>query len=682
MQEDWKKNVPHVIALAILIFALLIVATKSGIIRCTDLGKSYCDVYYSLLGRPEILLIRGDDGIGDPIALARMIEDNHKVPVRILEIDKLSAGMLKKYEVVIVEHARKIPTEKLRIIKEYVFNDMGRLVWVGDSGTVGESADQSCKDLKYKLQYEQKVGDDWQVNIQEKDTRICIKESEIIFGTNATVSEISDLKKQELIERAWNELEDFCKNAFQGELEDIRMTKGFECTTRSQNFRNVFIDWTNEQEFKEVINPWNRAEYTPLGGEKQPGINFGGEVLGISFIADGFAVAEFDQYSQSIIEIRDELSGAHAGFVACSRYISKKGCNPLSKQAIVESDLRNIVNAKNDMETQIASILSTLRSLEMQKQNKNDTSGALLVKDGITRIETKESELKSIKISTEGIPSSENLSTINNIVSITEGVKNELLVLRGSESDTTVLNQYNSMINDLDAKLKSINSKLSALQAHISDYNICISQEVGTLAGNLVKYTGNEEQLKSLIAYSSPLIDDTGIVIFIREATNEKGLKKEWKALHDNLEALDLVKVCGNETDVQNGFESAVKAIELAEEARKNIEPAKASKSLATLQLADQFHPLVQGISKSIDLKKEGYPVPFVLVYTTHRHTYTVTQLAITPAYMNIGKWPAISVKDPKFAMHAFGKGVVIYYAFPPETDEVFVNNLINFILY
>jgi hypothetical protein len=87
-------------------------------------------------------------------------------------------------------------------------------------------------------------------------------------------------------------------------------------------------------------------------------------------------------------------------------------------------------------------------------------------------------------------------------------------------------------------------------------------------------------------------------------------------------------------------------------------------------------------VSKSIDLKKGGLPVPFVLVETSERKTYTVTQLKVTPAYKGQATWPAITVKDPKFAVHAFGRGTVVYYAFPPETDEVFMDNLVDYILY
>ena len=36
--QDLQKNLPHLIAIGVLVFALLIVATKTGLVGCSSLG--------------------------------------------------------------------------------------------------------------------------------------------------------------------------------------------------------------------------------------------------------------------------------------------------------------------------------------------------------------------------------------------------------------------------------------------------------------------------------------------------------------------------------------------------------------------------------------------------------------------------------------------------------------------
>ncbi|MCD6522513.1 MAG: hypothetical protein J7K68_02090 [Candidatus Diapherotrites archaeon] len=687
--QDFRKNLPHLIALAVLLFALIIVATKAGIMRCSDLGNSYCDVYYTIVGKPKVMIIYDPDdngAMGDVRALARIIQDQNGVPVRLIDIDKVSAGMLKDYDVVVVEHARRIPTEKLLILKEYVFNDMGRLVWVGNSGTIGANKDQLCKTVEYSVKWTQVDG----THIEDKTSRVCVKEGDIPFDTEESVSQRMAKKKEALVEKAWGQLESICEDAFQGTLSNVKKKDGYPCEIPSNaKFSNVYINWKNEETFKEVVNPWVRGEYEVLGKEKtDEGIDFGGTVLGISFIADDYAVKEYTMYSKSITDIQKALVEAHIGFVECSNSIRESTCNIASKQATVFSDLSSLKGTKNNAETMLNGFVSTLNSMAVNKENQNESAAATIIRNAANEINAEKESIKSITFETDEIPTQEVMTNLENMKIHVQNAKNQLIILKGSETDDTVIKQYDSMIAQCESTIHAIDTEINALNTHISEYNDCLKQSAGTLSDELSKGIGDKEKADAILGYASPLIDEGGIVNFILEVTDEKGIKPEWKTVKEKLEAMDPTVVCrSNSTKIKEGFLAAAEAIELAGEARESINPQKEATSMATLQAADEYHALVQGISKSIELVKEGpdgkkYPVPFVLVQTSHAHTYTVTQLKITPEYKGIGEWPAITVKDPKFGTHSFGRGVVVFYAFPPETDEIFVNNLVEYILY
>jgi len=83
----------------------------------------------------RVALVYGDDGIGDPTALENMIRRvrpyTYLEPVRLSDA---SYGMLKGYDLVILEHARSVSYKESRALREYL-NKGGMMVWVGDSAS-------------------------------------------------------------------------------------------------------------------------------------------------------------------------------------------------------------------------------------------------------------------------------------------------------------------------------------------------------------------------------------------------------------------------------------------------------------------------------------------------------------------------------------------------------------------
>ncbi len=137
VQRDWAKDATHVLIFLGLIVVLLFLLTWTGVIKCRVV-PGWCDVYWSVTkgGQPRILIVTGNNGMGDPDLLKSALADPNYVHVQaqIQNIDLINLGNLKNYDLIIVEKARKISTGKLKVFMDYV-NQGGRLVWTGDAGT-------------------------------------------------------------------------------------------------------------------------------------------------------------------------------------------------------------------------------------------------------------------------------------------------------------------------------------------------------------------------------------------------------------------------------------------------------------------------------------------------------------------------------------------------------------------
>jgi len=660
MRGNFKEDLPHILALLLLCLALLLVGTKAGLVRCSDLGNSYCDVYYTILGKPQIMVLHDSEGqgMGDVRKLSRLITDAYNIPVRLVEMQKLSRGMLEDYNVVIVEHARNIPTEQLKILKDFVFMDHGRLVWVGDSGTVGMEDDQVCKTMEYSGQY---AIDGVAYPIDKHEYSVCVKESDV---EEDTVSARTLAKKTLLVEAALQKLQDECE-ALGGTLDTVKTRKGFSC--KDAGYDSVYLKWDNEDGFVRVLNPWARGEYELLGKETiEPGLNFGLTVLGLSFITDDYAVASFEEYNARITEVQAQLNKAHKVFAECTVENANEGCDSSGKLLVVKADLIGVSESLTSIDAVVQGHLTSLKSIKQQKEVKEDVAGALYASDVISVIEGVSFDVDVPSDLPVKIVELDKTGSVQLIV-------DSLEKFEAAEEESVVKSQLNGMIDGLSTKSLGLESTISKLENDISSYNACSVVGQTSLVGAISADVGYEEEVRLLMAFSSPLTEQEGVEALVRAGTEDGKLKKEWQSLSSKLRKSS---VC------EGGLGAASDGIDLFEGAAGVLNPGVQSMALASLLAADETHPLVRGVSSGIDLKKDGLPVPFVLVDTVERDAHTVTQLKVTPGYGGKTLWTGISVKDPKFATHAFGKGAVVFYAFPPETDEIFVRNLIEFVLY
>ncbi|MFH1586373.1 MAG: hypothetical protein ABID38_00790 [Candidatus Diapherotrites archaeon] len=95
-----------------------------------------CGIWWTAFGKPSVLILHGDDGLGEPELLGDIFKDPRHLGIRNVQIrhmKSLSLGNLRQYDLVIVDHARTMSTEKMNMLIEYMGGG-GRLVWLGDAG--------------------------------------------------------------------------------------------------------------------------------------------------------------------------------------------------------------------------------------------------------------------------------------------------------------------------------------------------------------------------------------------------------------------------------------------------------------------------------------------------------------------------------------------------------------------
>lgn len=134
-QKDFVKMIPHVIVLLILVLVLLVVLTKFKWIHCSQIPM-WCSVYCNLFGRSRVLLVTGEGGIGTPIDLKNEIMNYryYTIVEGPANVNMLSIGYLKNYEVVILEGVKNITKSQADAIKMYL-EQGGNMLWIGDAGT-------------------------------------------------------------------------------------------------------------------------------------------------------------------------------------------------------------------------------------------------------------------------------------------------------------------------------------------------------------------------------------------------------------------------------------------------------------------------------------------------------------------------------------------------------------------
>jgi len=134
--ESIERVLPNLIILVVLVLALLVVVTKFGWVHCSQVpGINWCGTYctYVVQGKSRIGILYGQDGLGDPQALrAQLSRKRGFTLVEPIEAKELSAGILRKYDLLVVEHFKTASTRQVDAISGYL-DSGGTMVWSGDS---------------------------------------------------------------------------------------------------------------------------------------------------------------------------------------------------------------------------------------------------------------------------------------------------------------------------------------------------------------------------------------------------------------------------------------------------------------------------------------------------------------------------------------------------------------------
>lgn len=139
----------RILLLLALVFVLLFVLTWSNTVKCKSIPM-WCDVFYAVRGKPDVLIVYGDSGLGNPELLADSFRNPNIVGVyaKQMRLDSANLGNLKNYQLVIVTRARKMGSKKIEMFMDYVIQG-GNLVWTGDAGTEAESDSEYMRESDY-----------------------------------------------------------------------------------------------------------------------------------------------------------------------------------------------------------------------------------------------------------------------------------------------------------------------------------------------------------------------------------------------------------------------------------------------------------------------------------------------------------------------------------------------------
>lgn len=134
--DSLKKDLPHLIVLVVLVVLLLVVLTKFQWVHCSQI-PGWCNVYCNSIMRTHsrVGLISGFDGIGDPDALYSAIQKQRGYTyIERLDVGQLSSGVLKTYDLVVLERMKSVTSRQAQAIRDYASRG-GSILWIGDAAS-------------------------------------------------------------------------------------------------------------------------------------------------------------------------------------------------------------------------------------------------------------------------------------------------------------------------------------------------------------------------------------------------------------------------------------------------------------------------------------------------------------------------------------------------------------------
>jgi len=136
------KLIVNLVVVVFLLIGILLVLQYFNFLYLRDvpvIGGWLMDTYEHVFGVPRVLILHGDDSIGDWVAMRDMLSKRLIFYSEELDVRKFESGIgqrLGEYGLIIVEDVRTIDKSILISFEEYVKSGKN-LIWVGDAGTQG-----------------------------------------------------------------------------------------------------------------------------------------------------------------------------------------------------------------------------------------------------------------------------------------------------------------------------------------------------------------------------------------------------------------------------------------------------------------------------------------------------------------------------------------------------------------
>ena len=293
--EELKKNLPNVIALGVLVIILLFVLVNFGYMRPCDIS-GFENIYYAIKGQPRVAIVTdtsvGALGVGDPEALRSLIaRETGQFPEQLPAEFITSSNVLDNYQMVIVERSKTMSTQTLRAFQSYVQKG-GRLVWIGDAGTLLGPNDFVCQSVTFTYRPAALVPNesgglvescgDWQTVTPDTHSDLggglCAK----TFG--GVVTEY--VKQNNTLSQQINGSGKFKLCSSEQKPFDVQGATQLDNCINVLTQKGLAITAANVDKECPVYNYWNRGVSRSATGEKIPAIDFSQTTLGFDFVTN------------------------------------------------------------------------------------------------------------------------------------------------------------------------------------------------------------------------------------------------------------------------------------------------------------------------------------------------------------------------------------------------------------
>ncbi len=136
------RLIVNMVVVVFLLIGMMLVLQHFHFIYLRDVpvvGDWMMDIYERVFGAPKVLILHGDDSVGNWETLRDNLAERLIFYSDDIDVRKFGAGagqVMSKYGLVIVEDAKQLDKDKLLNLQDYVKGG-GNLIWVGDAGVLG-----------------------------------------------------------------------------------------------------------------------------------------------------------------------------------------------------------------------------------------------------------------------------------------------------------------------------------------------------------------------------------------------------------------------------------------------------------------------------------------------------------------------------------------------------------------